>query len=241
MDPMISPFVLAPPVLFLAGFFQGITGFGLALIALPLLSFFLDIKTAVPLCMLNGVAITVAMSLGLRRFLDFRKVLPLVLGSLPGVAVGIWMLKMVDGRLIEALVGVILLVYPAWSFWAKPKRRPRPKSWAVLAGFLTGAIGTSVSMGGPPAAVYALQTDWTMDEIKANLSGFFVIAASLAALSHLAGGLTTGFVLRLFLYTAPPMLLGVWTGVRLSRRLGEGGFRSFLLIVLAALGLVMLF
>lgn len=60
-------------VFLLAGFIQGMTGFGSALVAIPLLSLFLDIKSAVPLCMLNSLVITSFLALKMRKHLDRKK------------------------------------------------------------------------------------------------------------------------------------------------------------------------
>ena len=65
--------ILAGIIFFFAGLLQGLTGFGSALLAIPLLSLLMDIKAAVPLCMLNGLVLTCYLSLHLRTHLDRKR------------------------------------------------------------------------------------------------------------------------------------------------------------------------
>ncbi|WP_456384925.1 TSUP family transporter, partial [Desulfolithobacter sp.] len=63
--------LLAGTVFLAAGFVQGLTGFGSALVAIPLLSLLMDVKTAVPLCTLNGMIITMYLGWRLRNHLHW--------------------------------------------------------------------------------------------------------------------------------------------------------------------------
>ncbi|MDF1591947.1 MAG: sulfite exporter TauE/SafE family protein [Desulfobacterales bacterium] len=65
-------------VLFLAGFIQGLSGFGAILMSLPLLAVFLDIKTVIPLAALAAQAITLMILNQLKHHLDWKKILPLL-------------------------------------------------------------------------------------------------------------------------------------------------------------------
>ena len=84
---MLTPLLIIL-VFLMAGFVQGMTGFGPALVAIPLLSLFLDIKSAVPLCVLNSVVITSYLSLKMRKHLDRKKIAPLCLAAVPGIITG---------------------------------------------------------------------------------------------------------------------------------------------------------
>ena len=98
-------------IFLVAGFTQGVNGFGFGLLAIPLLSLFIDIKTGVPLCSLLGILITAFLSLRLRKHIDRRKILPLLLGCIPGVAAGTLVLKKAPTELLSVLMGVMLIAY----------------------------------------------------------------------------------------------------------------------------------
>jgi hypothetical protein len=73
---MIDLYLAIAAISFLAGLVQGLTGFGSALVAMPLFLLFLDARTAVPLSILNGLIITVYLCLQLKRHLDLEKNFP---------------------------------------------------------------------------------------------------------------------------------------------------------------------
>ncbi|WP_457571371.1 sulfite exporter TauE/SafE family protein, partial [Desulfovulcanus sp.] len=214
---MIS--MLFAGIIFLfAGFIQGLTGFGSALVAIPLLSFVFDIKTAVPLCMLNGVVITTYMALNLRRDLDVGKILPLLFGALPGILVGIYLLKHGDESMLRHGIGVLLIGYSLYNLVTRPKPINPGKAWGYVAGFLTGAIGAAISAGGPPAIIYTTLTSWSKEEIKATLTGFFIVNGYITASLHAITGITGMATLKIFAVTVGFVLLGTIIGSKVSGR-----------------------
>lgn len=188
------------------------TGFGSALVAIPLLTLIIDIKMAVPLCILNSMVITTYLSLKMRKHLETKKVLPLCIAAIPGIFIGTTLLYTVDSRLIRLSLGVFLVAYSLYSLLSKPHPRKLHSIWGWIAGFLSGAIGAAFSAGGPPTIIYATLNDWKKDSIKATLSGFFLFNSYLIAIVHAVNGLTTVDVFTAFMISAPVVLLGTVLG-----------------------------
>jgi uncharacterized protein len=235
-------FFLVTFIFLLAGFIQGITGFGAGLVAMPLLLLFLDAGTAVPLSMLNGLLITAFLCLQLRQHLEWRKILPLCIGCLPGIYLGVVLLKRTDDAIIRVLLGSLLIGYGAYSILARPgpARRHLSRWWVYVAGFGSGALGTAFATGGPPAIIYTTLTGWDKDTIKATLSGFFFVTGTWMALAHAVAGLTTATVLGYLSGSAMAVLLGVWGGSRLYRRIGRRDYIRIILLMLIGMGIMMI-
>jgi uncharacterized membrane protein YfcA len=231
--------LIAGLIFLLAGFVQGLTGFGAALVAIPLLGFIMDIKTAVPLSMLNGLIITGYLAVALRRHLDREKILPLLMGALPGILVGVYLLKEADSSLIRYGIGMLLLAYSLYNLLAHPRPLNPAKGWGYLAGFLTGTIGAAFSAGGPPAIIYTTLTSWSKDEIKATLTGFFVINGVITAFMHAASGITTLEILEIFCFTAPFSFIGTTIGSRVSGRINRKTYLQTIYYFLILMGLMM--
>ena len=223
-----------------AGFVQGLTGFGSALVAIPLLSFVFDIKTAVPLCMLNGVVITTYMALNLRRDLDVGKILPLLIGALPGILVGIYFLKHGDESMLRHGIGVLLIAYSLYNLITRPSPVNPGKVWGYVAGFLTGAIGAAISAGGPPAIIYTTLTSWSKEEIKATLTGFFIVNGYITASLHAIAGLTGLAVLKIFAVTVGFVLLGTVIGSKVSGKIDRKTYLRVVYWMLMGMGFLML-
>ncbi len=232
--------LLASLIFLLAGLIQGLTGFGGGLVAIPLLCLIMDVKVAVPLSILSGLVITTTMAFELRRLLEWRKILPLLLGSIPGVFVGTVLLKQADPVVINRILGLLLISISGLNLTIKPKPVNPPVLWGYVAGFFSGAITASVGAGGPPAIIYTTLNDWKKDEIKATLTGFFVLNGYVTAAVHACNGMITPGVLSYFVYTLFFVLLGTFAGSRISDRINRRTYLRVVYVLLMLLGIVMM-
>lgn len=230
----------APLIFLLAGFTQGVSGFGAALVAMPLLTLFMNVQTAVPLSMLQGLLITLYLSLQLKQHVDWKKILPLLFGCLPGIIVGIAALKSFNSSMLQRSMGAFILLYSLYSLGCKPAPRKLSTWWAYLAGFLTGLISSAFSAGGPPTIIYVSLSDWSKDEIKATLSVFFFTAGLITAAGHAVSGLTTITVLKTCIMAGPCTVMGVWAGSRCSNRLRRESYISVMMWLLVIMGIMMM-
>lgn len=236
----MTTYMLAGLIFFAAGFVQGLTGFGSALVAIPLLSLIIDVKWAVPLCILNGLIITVYLSLHLQRHLDQKKILPLVIGSIPGVFVGATLLQQVDAAVIRTGIGLLLISYALYNVLVRPRPVCPAKAWGYLAGFFTGAIGAAFSAGGPPTIVYTTLTDWKKDEIKATLSGFFVVNGLVTATVHAVAGVSSSATVTFFIITAPFVLIGTILGTKVTGKIQRKTYLQLIYGFLILMGIMMI-
>ncbi len=236
---MLLPFYISI-IFLLAGFIQGMTGFGSALVAIPLLGLCLDMKSAIPLCTINSVVITIFLALRMKRHLDWKKILPLCLAAVPGMLVGITVLKKVSSSELCFGIGALLTTYSCYSLLAKIRRRRLHPLWAYPAGFFSGTIGSAFSAGGPPAIIYASLNDWDKDEMKATLTGFFLFNSSLNASAHAISGMTTASVLTLFLFSAPAVLLGTIMGSFYYGRMNRDVYLRAIFSFLIVMGIMMM-
>ena len=232
--------LLAGLIFFLAGFIQGLTGFGGGLVAIPLLCMIMDVKVAVPLSILSGLVITTTMAYELRRLLDWRKILPLLIGSIPGVFVGTVLLKQADPVVINRILGLFLICISGLNLTIKPKPINPPVIWGYVAGFFSGGITASVGAGGPPAIIYTTLNDWKKDEIKATLTGFFVLNGYFTAAVHASNGLITSSVWEYFVSTLFFVLLGTFAGSKISGRINRRTYLRTVYVLLMGLGVVMM-
>ncbi len=236
----MTPELLTGAIFLVAGFVQGMTGFGSALIALPLLSLFLDIKVAVPLCILNSLVITTTMALQLRKHFERKKILPLCLAAIPGVILGVTLLKNSGSDLIRISLGLLLISYSLYNLLIIPKPRNLHPAWSFPAGFLSGLIGAIFSAGGPPTIIYATLGNWSKDQIKATLTGFFLFNSYLIAAAHTSSGLINITILGLFAWSAPMVLVGTLLGGRCYGLLEKGAYLKVIFAFLVVMGMMLL-
>lgn len=240
MDQVMMAAVFSCCIFFLAGCVQGLTGFGGALFAIPLLSLVMDIKQAVPLAILNGLVVTTTLAYTLRHWLDWRKILPLLAGSVPGILLGTAFLKLADPVVISRLLGGVLIAISLLNLCCAPRPINPPRIWGGIAGFCSGAINATVGAGGPPAIIYTTLHDWKKDEIRATLTGFFVLNGYATAMVHAGNGIITGDILGLFALTCGFVFLGTLAGARISHKIPRPTYLRIVYLLLASLGVMLL-
>ena len=227
--------------MFLAGFTQGLSGFGSILLSLPLLAIFLDIKTVIPLVALIAFCITIILFIQLWKHLDWKKIYPLFLGALPGIPLGVFFLKKLDKDLIQWILGIILITYSLYSLFFRSTNKPMRKGWEYLFGFFAGCLGGALSAAGPPVIVYMSLQTWNKDSIKGTLQGFFLISGAIVVFFHALSGLTTGVVVRYFLISLPLIFIGTYTGSIFYGKIREDHYKKVMLLLLTFLGGFMIY
>lgn len=237
----MQTYLLICIILFLAGFTQGLSGFGSILLSIPLLTIFMDIKAVIPLTALVGLSITVMLLIQLWQHLEWKKIVPLLLGAVPGIIAGVFLLKRLDKGIIQMILGSILVIYAVYSIVFRTHGRKIKDGWAYLFGFSAGCLGGALSAAGPPVIVYTSLQDWTKDQIKVTIQGFYLISGLIVVSLHALTGLTTLPVIRYYGVSLPVLLIGTYIGSLFYGSIKEEHYRKVILILLALLGAFMIY
>jgi uncharacterized membrane protein YfcA len=201
-------------ILTLGSFVQGLTGFGLALVSVPLLSLVLDVKTAVPLAGLFGWLVTLPLVYAMRAHIRWREGLILFAASLPGTWLGAEALHSLPGGVIRLAMGLVLIASSLYALKARgPVIRAASLPLTLTAGFCSGALGGSVGEPGPPVIAYTSLAPWSADEAKSTLAFFFMLQMIGALASFYQKGLMTPQVLGLFPVALPGFVVGLGLGM----------------------------
>ena len=237
----ISPIelTLAAGIFFLGASVQGTIGFGFGMICMATLPFFMDFKFAVPLVSVFSLLAHLVMVHGLRKSVIPARFLPMVAGGVVGIPLGVNFLRHADLNVLKLTLGLVIVGYVIWSFWPKnTKIRDPGRGWAVLAGLVGGALGGAMNSSGPPVVIYLTQKPWDKDSVKATLQVFFILM-SITQLSLFAMvDILTLEVLQTNLLISPAILLGVWSGIWVSKRVDHQLFRNLVIWTLQLLGAV---
>ena len=227
-------------VVFCASFVQTLTGFGFALMVMPLITLVLGLRTAAPLVALAGLTLYTINLLRHRESFNLKEVLPMGAAAALGVPVGVWVLANADENLIKQLLGLILVAYASYAL-ARPKApRLRSRRWAYPAGFAAGCLGGAYNTTGPPAIVYGSLRRWPTDEFRAAMQALFLLTGLLVVASHVVARHVTADVLTLCLYAAPALGLGILAGSRADRWVDGNRFRTLVNGMVLALGAALL-
>lgn len=218
---------------------QGCTGFGFAIVATPLFLLILPPTAAVPLVALLSYFNVVHMLIVARRHVSPRLVTPLALGGVAGVPIGVKLLVMLDGPLVKAAVGALLVLFAALLLagWTRPIRRPGRV--LPLIGFLSGVLGGSTSLPGPPVIVFLSNQAFEKDLFRANIVAYFSIIGLVSLGGYALSGLYTPEVLAAAAWLLPVNIAASFAGVRLAARISQERFRQLTILAAGLMGIVL--
>ncbi len=233
-------FLLLGLVVAFAGFVQGFSGFGSIMIALPLLSQFIDIKTVIPLVALFAFYINGTLIIQLHRHCRWKRYVPMLVATLPGIPIGVYILKTVQVSVLTLMTGIIIFLFSLYSLLASAPARKLGNFWAILAGFSAGCLGGSIGANGPPVIIFTSLQPWSKDEIKANMVIYFLVAGVFISSMHAQAGLITRDVLTYLAVGFPVLAISVFAGARCYNRLNDKSYRSLINALILILGLLMI-
>ncbi len=218
----------------LAGAARGFSGFGGALIFIPLVSTIISPKIAAPLLLLTDTALSVGMLPNAWRNADRREVSIMAIGTVVGVPLGTFALSVtpvLTVRWVICAVALLLLAFlmSGWRYDGTPRAH-----LTVAVGFLAGLFGGAAQMSGPPVVAYWLGGAMPPAIVRANIVLFFAIVSVVSAVTYLVAGLLTTQVLLLACIVAPAYAIGLWLGSRLFGRASEQTFRRICFGLIAA-------
>jgi len=206
------------PIAFAAGFIQGLTGFGSALVSIPLATFF------VPLPFALAVFAVVDFANGLRLGLEYPR--NAVLGDIArmvplmvvGIVTGTTLLVNLPRNASLVALGTFVLGYAIYSLSRRGPPAAVSRNWAFLAGFCGGLSGTLFGAGGPPYAIYLSHRSLTKEKFRATMTLTTIFSIGLRLVAFAVTGLLTQDGVWLAAATAIPAgLLAVYIASRVFR------------------------
>lgn len=223
--------LFAVTVIFVGSFVQSSIGFGLAIIAAPLLYFIDPLYVPAPITVC-ALTLSVANSAKFWKSISFAGLKYAILGRIPGTIAGGMLLLWIDQRALALWLGVSVIAAVALSLSNVMLKPTSPAMFS--AGFLSGFMGTSSSIGGPPMAL-VLQHE-ANDFIRANLAAFFVVSCilSLAMLATVDRFAMPHLLISLPLM--PATLAGYWVAMKTLHLISHQRLRKASLILCGVAG-----
>ena len=234
----IITWALASLCIFVAAFIRGFTGFGLAVVGVPLLSLFFAPAEIVPSIMILAIIAGLQLIPKIWRSVDWKLLLPTILGTAIGTPLGTWLLAGVSADVMRVLIGAaVLAASGAMQLGFRFSGRPHP---GVSAGFglVAGLTGGAAAMPGPSVIFLFLAAPIAHEAGRATLVLFFQASQVMSAVSATFGGLLHTQSLILGALLVPAMLVGNWLGDRVFDKASAGTYRRVVVLLLAGLGAV---
>ena len=221
---------LAAAIAVFSGVIHGYTGFGAALLMVPLFTLLFGPVEAV------AIFGSAQLYPGAARNARWRELLPISIAIIIFSPLGVFILFNLDPELIRRAMGgfVFLAALILMSGWVY--RGPRGIFASAVAGGLAGGISGATGVGGPPLALYFLSAPQPIEVQRANIVIAVAVVIAIVLVSLIfAGGFSTETLLRAVILT-PAYVFGTWSGSRLFMIAPKEYFRRVALWLLLATG-----
>jgi uncharacterized membrane protein YfcA len=241
MDLDVQFFMVAIPAVLFAGISKGGFGSGAAFAAASILALVLEPGQAL------GIMLPLLMLMDAANLRPYWKKWSapdaklLILGALPGVALGAWLYTIADADLFRLLIGVISVGFVVWQMGLKlglirAARTALPQWAGALAGGVAGFTSFVSHAGGPPAAVWLLSRKLDKTQFQATTVIVFWAVNIAKFVPYAFLGIFTAQTLLADLLLAPVALLGAWLGVKAHYIVPERAFFALTYVLLSVTG-----
>jgi uncharacterized membrane protein YfcA len=221
-------------VAFVSGTARGFSGFGAALIFMPLASSIADPRLVAALLLIIDFVAAAPLLPGAWEKADRKATATMVAGAMIGVPIGTYFLSRLEPVTTRWIIAVfvfalLMLLLSGWRYRGKDHA-----AVSVGIGGLSGFCSGLAQTGGPPIVGYWLGRPIPSVIARANIVLFFGASAFFSAISYAAAELITMDAIKFALVVGPVYGIGVWFGASLFGKASETVFRAICYALIAA-------
>lgn len=248
--------------LIFAGIVQGVTGFGIGLVAVGILTIYRPPVVVIP-ALLGVYIVTMGVLLYEHRKYFNKKLLqnnllisfPSITLALLGMVGGSFLLQTISSKHITLMLGIFIFVFSLFNFFQKFLNRSgvsssyrsnlNKKSRKILCYFASSSAGMLegfLGLGGPPIVMYMIYQGLDSKLFITFFNFFFLVLSPLRLTNYLTLGIIDLEVLKLAFFISIFVVIGLMLGIFIRRRfIDERKFRVLVVILLIGVGISLIF
>ena len=204
-----------------AAFVQRVSGFGFGIFIMTVLPFVLpSYGEATALSGMLALVTSLFITLRLRRFIPWRRLLPILLTFLAVSALAVMAVASAPEAVLKRVLGVVLIVASVWFFCFSDRVQVRPTLPVQFSlGTLSGLMGGFFGMQGPPAVLYFVNSEPDKDHYLAQTQAYFFIGNLMMTMARAYNGFFTTSVAMGYVYGIVGVVIGNMMGAWVFRHI----------------------
>lgn len=230
-------------IAFFAGFIHSAIGFGFGIVAISLLPFFIDGRSAHVIVSISSVPMLIMAAWAYRDGIDWKSLWPALLGAAIFLPLGFALFEHLplDWLVRGTGVGILGMVWMSLKEHESKTNAGKQSIPCFIAGATGGFLAGAVSIAGPPIAAFGLKQEWPQNRFKAFITQcLIIIALYKVGFLFLRGHVTVdswGAILTVAIIS----IVGVQVGVLVSRRISPTRFKGIVAVALIIVSCLMIF
>src|SRR5947208_3331659 len=233
-DVSVNAAIAICAIAFILGTARGFSGFGSALIFMPLASSIAAPRLVAALLLIIDFVAAAPLVRNAWKKADRKATAVMVLGALIGVPIGTYFLSRLDPVTTRWIISgfvfaLLLLLLSGWRYRGKDHA-----TISVGIGGLSGFCSGLAQTGGPPIVGYWLGRPIPSVVARANILLFFGASDFFSVVSYAVTGLITADAIKFSFVVGPVYAIGVWLGASLFGKASEALFRAICYALIAA-------
>jgi uncharacterized membrane protein YfcA len=222
-----------------AGLLKGTIGVGMPVVALPLLSLFIDIKSAAMLLSMPLILSNLPQALeGGKTGRCLMQLMPVIIGMIPGLVLGVRALLALDANVAKISAGLVLMGVGGVTLLA-PKLQLQSRlvlPAGIAFGFFGGVLGGIAAMAGPLVFIFLLATGLRGKAFTKQASLYLVVSAGLLAILLTASRQFSWPDVSISTAATLPVVLGMYVGQHVRDKIAPETFKKLVLLAVIAAG-----
>jgi uncharacterized membrane protein YfcA len=230
-------FLAALAIATVSGLVRGFTGFGSALIYIPLISALYEPRVAAPTLLLIDTLCSLPFAIQAMPHCNWREVTPVSIAGAIALPLGVAALVYVDALTLRWIIALLVLIalvtlIAGWRYHGRPTLAA-----SAAVGVMAGLGGGAVQIGAPPLLIFWLGGANNAATVRANIMVYFIMQGFLSCVMYVYGGLFTAETVALSILFGIPFGVALAAGASWFHGSSDLLYRriAYVIIALAAL------
>lgn len=207
--------------------------------ATPFLLMMYEPREAIQINIVLSLIISAVLFLKIRKDIELDIVKRFVIGSIPGLPVGIFLFLTANAEKLKFGISIVILVLTLLLILKYRIKKTNRRDYAI--GLFSGGLTTAIGMPGPPLLLYFSGTETNKSALRATTLAFYLFIYSASLLTQVFFAGTSKVVWTSSLAALPVLFIGLYIGQRLFSCINQKYFRRITYVILVFTGFYLLF
>ena len=221
------------------GLIKGTLGFGMPMVALPIIAFVIPATTAM-IILCAPILLTNFLQIKFKQGISSYRFLPMILSLIIGLIVGARLILEINLNTITQIIAVSIIfaaLINCFGFKIQNPNKNREKIITSIIGFGSGILGGLSTFYGPPMLAYLVASDLPKEKFVRTVSAMYFIGSFPLYGSLIYYGFATKEDIIMSIFLILPAFISQQIGTRIRDKINQKQFRICILVTLIILGI----